>query len=163
MRAELSRVLRATLMALVVQVNITGASLAGPLEEATAAYEKRDYETALRRLRPLSDQGNAAAQFTLGTMYTNGQGTPSDYVAAAKLYRLAAEQGHAKAQDTLGVMYVGGWGVPKDDVLAYMWFNLSAAQGDTEAAESRDILSKHMSSGQIAEAQKLAREWRPKH
>jgi TPR repeat protein len=163
MRAELSRVLRATLMALVAQVSITAASLAGPLEEATAAYEKRDYETALRRLRPLADQSNAAAQYTLGTMYTNGQGTPSDNVAAAKLYRLAAEQGHAKAQDTLGVMYVGGWGVPKDDVLAYMWFNLSAAQGDTEASETRDIISRYMTADQIANAQRLAREWTLKH
>ena len=163
MRDSPAILLRAMLMAAIVQVALISGAPAGPPEDAAAAYASRDYATALRLYRSLADQGDAVAQFTLGTMYTNGQGMPPDNVAAAKFYRLAAEQGHAKAQDYLGVMYVGGWGVPKDDVLAYMWFNLSAAQDDTEAGESRDILSKHMTPGQIAEAQKPAREWKPKH
>ena len=43
-----------------------------------------------------------------------------------------------------------------------MWFNLSAAQGDADATKNRDIVAAKMTPAQIAEAQKLAREWKPK-
>jgi uncharacterized protein len=39
---------------------------------------------------------------------------------------------------------------------------LAAARGDKGAAKKRDILTKMMTPAQIAEAQKLAREWKPK-
>jgi len=52
-------------------------------------------------------------------------------------------------------------GVPQDDVLAYMWFNLAAARGEKYAGDLRDDLAQHMTSEQIAEAQKLARDWKP--
>jgi TPR repeat protein len=61
-------------------------------------------------------------------------------------------------------MYEAGIGVPKDYVLAYMWWNLAAARslpGDTVAAEARDKVAAKMTADQIAEAQKLAREWKP--
>src|SRR5665647_1597615 len=51
---------------------------------------------------------------------------------------------------------------PKDYVVAYMWFSLSAAQGDHDSAIQRDLVAKLMTPAQIAEAQKLAREWKPK-
>jgi TPR repeat protein len=47
---------------------------AGPLEDGIAAYRSGDYATALRILRPLAEQGNAAAQLNLGSMYAHGQG-----------------------------------------------------------------------------------------
>ena len=50
--------------------------LAGQLEDADAAYDKEDYATALRLLRPLAAQGDAGAQFMLGGMYDNGRGVP---------------------------------------------------------------------------------------
>jgi uncharacterized protein len=43
-----------------------------------------------------------------------------------------------------------------------MWFNLAAAGGNKEAAEARNLVSSLMTPAQIAEAQKLAREWKPK-
>jgi hypothetical protein len=52
-----------------------------------------------------------------------------------------------------------------DFVLAHMWFNLAAAQGYQDAlssaVKSRDYLASQMTPAQIAEAQKLAREWQP--
>ncbi len=71
----------------------------------------------------------------------------------------ADAQGNATAQFSVGVMYDKGQGVPKDDGLAYMWFNLAAASGYETARENRDLLSKKMTSKQIAEAQRMAREW----
>jgi TPR repeat protein len=56
-------------------------------------------------------------------------------------------------------MHYMGRGVPQDYVLAHMWFNLSAARGGS--AERRDSILHQMTREQIAEAQKLAREWKP--
>ncbi len=82
-----------------------------------------------------------------------------DYDTALKEFRPLAEQGHAEAQYNLGVMYVQGQGVPKDYVLAHMWLNLAAGKGMKEAVKGRDFLRKLMTPDQIAEAQRLAREW----
>jgi len=45
---------------------------------------------------------------------------------------------------------------------AYMWYNLSAARNYQVAVRNRDQLAQLMTPAQIAEAQKLAREWKPK-
>ncbi len=97
-------------------------------------------------------------------MYGNGQGVPQDDAEAARWYRKAAEQGLAKAQYRLGIMYYKGQGVPQDYVQAHMWFNLAAAglppgEYHDNAAEIRDLVAKLMTPAQIAEAQRLAREW----
>ena len=59
-------------------------------------------------------------------------------------------------------MYANGQGVTQDYVLAHMWFNLSAAQGDADATKNRDRVAGKMTPARIAEAQRLAREWKPK-
>jgi len=61
----------------------------------------------------------------------------------------------------LGVMYERGDGVPKDLVSAYKWFNLSAAQGLELARANRSLIEKQMTHDQIAEGQRLSREWKP--
>jgi hypothetical protein len=94
-------------------------------------------------------------------MYTNGRGVPKDGVQAVKWSRLAAEKGNAAAQAILGLMYANGRGVPKDYVLAYMWANLGAAGGHEDARENREEYAAKMTPTQIAEAQKLSREWKP--
>ncbi len=68
----------------------------------------------------------------------------------------------AVAQFSLGVMYSKGQGVPQDYVQAHMWDTLAAAQDIEDAREGRDKLAEHMTPAQIAEAQRLAREWKPK-
>jgi len=95
-------------------------------DEGMAAYERGDYETALREWRPLAELGDADAQNNLGVIYSFGLGVAYDYV-----------QGH-------------------------LWLSLAAAQGQEEARKYRDLVEKKMSSEQIAEAQRLAREWKPK-
>lgn len=79
------------------------------------------------------------------------------WAEALKWHSLAANQGHALSQSSLGSMSRFS-----DYVLSHMWFNLSAAQGYQPAAKSRDEVAERMTQSQIAEAQKLAREWRPK-
>ncbi len=85
-----------------------------------------------------------------------------DYAAAMRILRPLAEQGNASAQNNLGVMYAIGNGLPPDYVEAYKWANLAAAQGNKVAEEFMDSIAARMTSLQIAEAQRLAREWKPK-
>jgi TPR repeat protein len=87
--------------------------------------------------------------------------------AAMSYWRPLAEQGNAVAQLSLGLMYQRGRGLPQDYALAHMWFNLSASRATAAedrdlAAKSRDELAAKMTPDQIAEAQRLAREWKPR-
>ncbi len=137
-------------------------------EKGRDAYKRGDYATALREWRPLANQSNASAQFSLGNMYAWGQGVPQDYTEAVKWYRKAAEQGVAKAQNNLGFMYDNGQGIPQDYVQAHMWYNLAAprlppGEDRDQAVKNRHIVAKRMTPAQISEAQKLAREWMERH
>jgi hypothetical protein len=136
-------------------------------ERAGLMYEfgrgvPQDYAVALRWYRIAADQGNAAAQYNLASMYQDGKGVSMNYVEAVKWYRRAADQGLAGGQLLLGTMYENGIVVPKDVIRAYMWFNLAAAQSLQGAQEERDKIAQLMTAAQIAEAQSLSREWRPR-
>ncbi len=75
---------------------------------------------------------------------------------------MAAELGRVDAQTSLGFMYADGRGVLQDYVQAHKWLNLAAAQGHETAKQNRDLAAERMTPDQIAEAQRLAREWQPK-
>lgn len=193
------------LTVLLVAMTLAGTALAGVYEDAVAAYDRKDYASAVRLLRPLANEGNAAAQRKLGVMYANGEGVPHDYTEARKWYlmavgqndaaaqnelglmyylgmgvpeddaeaqkwfRKAADQGFAGAQNNLGNMYARGNGVPQDYIEAHKWFNLAVARmptsetkGRDTAVANRDSVAAKMTPTQIGEAQKLAREWKPK-
>jgi TPR repeat protein len=79
-----------------------------------------------------------------------------------EIYRVDAEKGNSSAQFSLGFMYEKGQGVPQDYVQAYMWYNLAATQGTKGAAQWREHIAAHMTPAQIAEAQKMTSEWKPK-
>jgi len=106
---------------------------AGPLEQGEAAWNRGEYAAALELLRPLADRGVAAAQATLGIMYDNGQGVPTDHAVAVVWFRKAANQGHAHAEYDLGLKYSQGQGVSHDDAVAVSWFQRAADHGDPEA------------------------------
>jgi uncharacterized protein len=144
-----------------------GQGLAGAQYNLGILYDNghgvtRDYEEAAKWYGLAAAQGDADAQYSLGILYDNGTGVAQDDTEAAKWFRLAADQGYAKAQNNLGALYARGHGVPRDYVQAYMWFTLSAAQGNPPAAKNRDAAAGLMTVAQIAEAQELVREWKPK-
>ncbi|MCH7692462.1 MAG: sel1 repeat family protein [Proteobacteria bacterium] len=127
----------------------------------------QDYAEAVKWYRKAAEQGHADAQFFLGYMYAQGDVVPQNYAKAVKWYRKAAEQDDAEAEYNLGFMYGNGQGVPQDYVQAHMWYNLAASrlppgEDRDEAVKNRDIVAKRMTPAQISEAQKLAREWKPK-
>ena len=124
----------------------------------------QDYPQALRWYRAAADQNNAGAQFNLGVMYQQGWGVPQDDAEAVKWWRKSADQGDPSSQYNLGLMYSYGRGLPQDFIYAHMWLNLAAVHhlARDNAVRSRDAISAKMTRGQIAEAQRLAREWKPK-
>jgi uncharacterized protein len=70
-----------------------------------------------------------------------------------------AKQGRADALYNLGLAYSTGQGVDVDYIAAHKWFNLAAMKGSELAKSWRAQISREMNSNQIAEAQRLAREW----
>jgi uncharacterized protein len=92
----------------------TAVAQADPIRDGAAAYKRGDYETALRLLRPLAEQGDAAGQFLLGRMYFNGHGVQKDYFEAARWHRRSADQGDVRAISALGSMYENSQGVRQD-------------------------------------------------
>jgi len=150
------------IMALPLLLTMHGLA-SGGINMGHTAYNQGDYDTALREWRPLAEKGNAGAQLNLGFMYDNGYGVSQNYKEAIKWYRKAAEQGNDRAQYNLGLMYDSGYGVTQDYVQAHMWYNIAGVDGESVAVSYRDFVAKEMTSDQIAEAQKLAREWIGKH
>jgi TPR repeat protein len=135
-----------------------GVAWAEPFEEGVAAYNRGDYVTALNTFQTLAAQGNANAQFRLGTLFATGTGVSRDDVQSVKWLRLAARQRHVEAQSNLGGMYSKGRGVIQDYVRADMWFNLAAASGDALAITNREVAERRMTPEQIALARKMARD-----
>jgi hypothetical protein len=115
----------------------------------------QDYAQAVTWYRKAAQQDNASAQYNLGVCYRDGEGVPQDYIEAVDWFRKAADQGHVSAQSNLGACYANGNGVLRDYVQAYKWDNLASAQGENSAKQFLPFLEL------IAEAQRLAREFRP--
>ena len=112
--------------------------------------------------RLAADSGYADAQYPMGVACVKGEGVPQDYSQGFRYYRLAAEQGQKMAQAALGASYFMGKGVPQDYVQAYLWSNLASINGDKALLKLRDAIEKRLTPAQVAEAQRLAREWKPK-
>jgi hypothetical protein len=130
---------------------------------------RQDFAVAISLFTDAAEQGDHMAQNNLGTIYELGKGAPQDYAAAMTWYRKAAEQGDALAQFALGGMYADAKGVPQDYVQAHMWLSLAAVgfkildkKRQDLTIKDRDALAAKMTPVQIAEAQRLMREWKPK-
>jgi uncharacterized protein len=119
----------------------------------------QNYSKAVKWFRQAAEQGDSNAQYSLGLKFSVGHGVPQDYTEAAKWHRESAEQGNTDAQLSLGRMYDRGNGVPQNYAFAYMWLNLAAAGGLEKAESYKDILSQKITKEQIAEAERLSKEW----
>ena len=127
----------------------------------------QDWAEAAKWFRKAAEQGDARAQVCLGNAYSLGEGVPQDYAEAAKWFREAGEQGEACAQVSLGSMYFVGQGVSQDYVQAYMWLRLAVAHSSDQDCREASVavlvmLKATMTPQQIAEAEALATNWKPK-
>ena len=135
--------MRAVGLTLLSGLALLDPALAGQNEdlvEATAAFDRGEYAAALALMRPLADQGNAAAQVRLGLMYARGHGVPRDDAGAVRWYRKAAESGYAWGQTNLGYMYSMGRGVAKDDARAVEWYRMAAEQDFAMAQDNLGVM-----------------------
>lgn len=115
-----------------------------------------------------AEGGYRHAKYHVGQAYWLGfWGFPQDYKQAAKWEGEAAELGHCDDQGDLGILYAQGLGIPQDYVMAHKWFNLAASCSKgfhhEESVKNRSRVEKKMTPAQVAEAQKLARDWKPKN
>ncbi len=78
-------------------------------------------------------------------------------------FERAAEAGVGRAQYQLALVYANGHGVVQDYVMAHKWFNLAERHGIAEARRHRAELAHNMRAAEVAEAQRLAREWALAH
>ena len=129
---------------------------------ATGQGVTKDDAKARQWYEKAAIQGHTEAQVNLGVLLMYARGGQQDYKMAVYYLRRAANQGNDLAQRRLGQMHERGEGVQQDSIKAYMWYSLGAAKGGEAGARLRDALAKKMDPEQIAEAQKLAREWKPK-
>ncbi len=119
-----------------------------------------DLKESIKWYKLAAENGNALAQWKMGIHCYAGEFILEDYQEAAKWFTMAAEQGRAEAQTAIGTLHALGHGVPGDYVQAHMWFNIATANGDGEQAKKRrEAVADFMTPEQIAEAQKLAKEW----
>ncbi len=72
-----------------------------------------------------------------------------------------ANQGDAEAMYELREMYENGVGTIQNYVEAHKWYNIAASRGYVKAHNARDAISEKMIAEQLAEAQKLAAQWKP--
>ncbi len=109
---------------------VCGTAQATTNEQALKAYRQGDFATAITIWRDLAKQGNANAQYRLGTMYLHGNGIKSNTDTALQWFEKAAQQGHVKAALDLGVelgFSQQRWGEARP------WLEKAAAQGSAEA------------------------------
>lgn len=106
--------------------------LAADLEDGIAAYRSQDYAQALLLLHPLAEQGEAAAQYTLGQMYRRGRGFILSVPEALPLLQQAAAANYPPALIALGEMYETGEGVEQDLEAAQKWYRKAAEAGNAQ-------------------------------
>jgi TPR repeat protein len=124
-----------TLAACFIVVAPCGPAAAGPQGDwvqVIAAAARGDHAQAQRLIRSLAERGDADAQYDLGTIYQAGEDLPPDFVQAYKWYQLAASR-----------------------------FAASEESMRDRAIKNRDRIAAVMTPAQIAEAQRLARVWKP--
>ncbi|MDH3601437.1 MAG: trypsin-like peptidase domain-containing protein [Candidatus Tectomicrobia bacterium] len=126
-----------------------------------AAFQRRDYATALQQWSVASQAGEAVAQYSLGILHASGFGVPQSYQEAARWFQQAAQQGYGEAQYNLGLLYARGQGVPQDYVQAYKWLELAARQEISGAAQGRDAIAARMPAVQRAAAHQQLQQWQP--
>ena len=148
----------------------------------------QDYAEAAKWIRKSAEKHFVAAEISLGLMYENGQGLPQDYREAVKLYRGVATLVTSKAQLSLKAIHfertsslTGAHQSYLDQIRdklgirswraylveAYKWCDIMAlllpsGQVRNMIDKTRDDMTEEMTSAQVAEARRLAREWMAK-
>ena len=127
------------------------------LKSGIAAFEAKNFTLAVTLLSPLSDAGDAEAQYRMAIMYQHGLGVVVNELLAFKCMVSAAKQDLRLAQHGLGFMYLEGECIGKDAIKAVEWFTRSAEQG---LVGSQSTLAMMYEEGRgVAVDREKARQW----
>jgi TPR repeat protein len=131
----------------------------------TGEGAERDEEKAAYWYRRAAEQGDPRGQLALAARYDEGLGVPKDAEEATRWFRAAAEQGEPEAQLALAFRHEEGRGVSQDRVQAAMWMILADRYVTTrsDAMELLQRLKAELSETDLAEARRLAADWRAAH
>lgn len=127
-------------------------------DKAIHEYGCADYPKAFSMIVPLAKGGHALAQYQMGLMLEQGQGTETNLAEAFKWYQKAADQGVADAYFAVGQIYSKGVVVPRDAIKAYASFDVASTLGHAVSGDWRGMESTRMNDAEMAEARKLAAE-----
>ncbi len=141
-------------VALLIVAVVSGAALR-PATDAREALLAGDYRVAHDALLQPAEDGDAAAQNSLGNLYYLGLGVETDYRRAIDWYWKAASQGHVPAQMNLGHIYAQGLGVELDPIRAFGWYRQAELGGSEKAKATMRLIagSMQMTPNQIQRAQ----------
>ena len=133
-----------------------------PAAEANSSTDS--YSSApLKDVKKLAISGNAAAQYSLGMRYANGDGLKRDNREARQWFLKAAEQGHIAAEGKVAASFWEGSGGAQDYSKAYFWGLLAQAGGDETSSVIVMSSAAHLSPAQISAEQKQAESWLHSH
>lgn len=119
----------------------------------------KDEAEAVRWFLRAAQKGNEGAQEVLYEAYMQGRGVPVDYAEAEKWMRPLAEKGYGMSQFFLAGLYLR----KQNLIESYKWLMLAKRQTLTSDLASKGLenLRAKMSRSDVAEAERLASEWRP--
>jgi TPR repeat protein len=141
----------------VAQLQTVLASTIVPKPDATLAS---GVETAtLDQLRQMAEEGNAAAENSLGLRYAQGDGVKLDEQEAVRWFLRAAQHGSVSAQSKLGSIYYSGRGVPKDLTQAYFWMVVARLSGDEASKTLSPGIRYELTRDQITTIELEADRW----
>ncbi|MBT4553205.1 MAG: sel1 repeat family protein [Candidatus Thioglobus sp.] len=126
------KMIKPKILLVLLITGLISVSYAG-LKDVKEAFERGDIKAAFELIQPIAEEGNVVAQYNLGMMYAEGDGTDVNNKKSAYWYTKAAEQGHKRAQNSLALMYGNGEGVEQDNEREFYWFEKSANQGHHSA------------------------------
>ena len=112
--------LMAVLMAVAAPAN------AQSVKAGVEAWQRADYDSAVKIWRPLAEAGDTDAAFNLGQAYRLGRGVPISLAAAQTWLERAARKGHLDAQTTLGLLLFNGG----NRVSGLRWLRTAAEEGE---------------------------------
>jgi len=131
--------------------------------ETAPPKPSKPHQATPEDLSKMAQQGDAEAQWRLGTLYRNGDGVRQSDAEAVEWFRHAAEQKYVPALSALGSQYWAGRGVPQDYGKAYFWYDVALAQGDENAETQLQDLATELTQDEVASAHKQAKDWVQAH
>jgi TPR repeat protein len=119
-----------------------------------------DHAAAAEWYRQAAERGDSLAQNNLADLYLRGEGLPQNDVLAFVWFKKAAACGNTGARIKLGFMYATGRATRKDPEAAYAWILAASLAGDQRGVEYLRPLESQLSSAQLEQAKRRAKQLR---